>query len=139
MSSSRHRYFEQKEARIEIVPMIDIMMFLLVFFMVVTLKMIEGAGIPMQLPGSATAETLKPPVKVTVAVNDKGELRFEGQNTTKEALSAQLRSAKAANGKVDVIIAGDKTVDLQKLMEVFDIVRGAGITNVGIAAKKSAA
>ncbi|GGY10808.1 ExbD/TolR family protein [Paludibacterium paludis] len=137
--SNRHRYFEQKEARIEIVPMIDIMMFLLVFFMVVTLKMIEGAGIPMQLPGSSTAETLKPPVKVTVSVTDQGELRYEGKPTTKDALSAQLKSAKASNGKVDVIIAGDKTVDLQKLMEVFDIVRGAGITNVGIAAKKSAA
>ncbi len=46
MRNSRRHYFgADAKARIEIIPMIDIMMFLLVFFMIITLKMIEGAGI----------------------------------------------------------------------------------------------
>ena len=52
------RYFEIKKARIEVVPMIDIMFFLLVFFIMVALKMIPSTGLPAKLPGSATAQDL---------------------------------------------------------------------------------
>ncbi len=44
------RYFEHRKARIEIIPMIDVMLFLLVFFIIVTLNMIPDAGVNLQLP-----------------------------------------------------------------------------------------
>ena len=59
MRNHRSHYLGAEEkARIEIIPMIDIMMFLLVFFMLATLKMIQGAGIKLDLPQSSTAEQL---------------------------------------------------------------------------------
>ena len=50
-------YFEAKKARIEIIPMIDIMFFLLVFFIMITLHMIPNAGLKTQLPSSASARS----------------------------------------------------------------------------------
>ena len=44
------RYFEHKKARIEIIPMIDVMLFLLVFFIIITLQMIPDKGVNLQLP-----------------------------------------------------------------------------------------
>ncbi|MBU2842851.1 ExbD/TolR family protein, partial [Acidithiobacillus thiooxidans] len=46
------RYFEQKKGRVEIIPMIDIMLFLLVFFIMITLQMIPDKGLNLQLPTS---------------------------------------------------------------------------------------
>ena len=57
--SLSHRYFEHKKPRVEVVPMIDIMMFLLIFFMLIMLKMIEASGIPLTLPNSNSAEKIE--------------------------------------------------------------------------------
>jgi biopolymer transport protein ExbD len=123
--------FETGRPRIEIIPMIDIMMFLLVFFIIITLKMIAGTGIKLDLPGSHTAQPLDAP-KVTIGVDKDGKLYNDGQATTPELLASQLRAAHAQGPKLEVVIAGDRKVELQRLIEVMDIVRSAGIGAVGI-------
>jgi biopolymer transport protein ExbD len=128
-----HSYFEVERPRIEIIPMIDIMMFLLVFFIVITLRMISGAGIQLDLPGSATTQDL-PPSKVTVGVKRDGALFVDGRQLSAEELQGILERDKKA-GQVEVVIAGEKEVSLQTLLHVMDIARRAGITAVGIAAK----
>ena len=55
----------------------------------------------------------------------------QGKPITPEALTARLKADKA-KGKVDVVIAGDKEVPLQKLLDVMDLVRAEDITSVGI-------
>ena len=54
MRAGRSSYFEATRARVEVIPMIDIMMFLLVFFVVISVRMIAGTGVEMDLPGSST-------------------------------------------------------------------------------------
>ncbi|MEW9898343.1 biopolymer transporter ExbD [Chitinivorax sp. PXF-14] len=134
----RGRYMEHKEPRIEVIPLIDIMMFLLIFFMVVTLKMMEGAGVTLQLPSSKTAQSMQPPVKVAVGVKEDGSMQVDNQAVSHEQLTALLKQKKSSAPKVEVIIAGDKGTSLQTLMSVMDDVRSAGITAVGIATKKEA-
>ena len=63
--------------RLEVIPMIDIMMFLLVFFVILSLRMIEGSGIPMEIPISINPETIEKST-LTVGVNNSGEIIFEG-------------------------------------------------------------
>lgn len=53
-----HRYFEPKKGRVEIIPMIDIMLFLLDFFIMITLQMIPDKGLNLQLPTSSEAQSL---------------------------------------------------------------------------------
>ncbi|MES2354128.1 MAG: biopolymer transporter ExbD [Pseudomonadota bacterium] len=127
------QYLEADRARIEIIPMIDIMMFLLVFFMIVTLRMIAGSGITLELPGSSTADELSA-TKLTIGVEKSGAMHLEGKPITAEMLTTRLQSEKL-NKKVEIVIAGDKNTALQSIIRVMDICRAAGITAIGIATK----
>ena len=133
MRSNRPSYFDASRPRVEVIPMIDIMMFLLVFFVVISLKMIAGTGIDMELPGSATTQELKTST-ITVGVTKGGATVVDGKTLTPDGLKARLIALKQAQ-PVEVVLAGDKDVPLQMLIQVMDTVRAAGITTVGIAAK----
>jgi len=129
---SRNSYLEAERPRVEVIPMIDIMMFLLIFFVVISLKMIAGTGVDMNLPGSKTTETIKEST-ITVGVKKDNQFIVDGKTISGESLTSQLMELKK-NRKVSVIIAGDKDVQLETLINVMDSVRGAGINSVGIAA-----
>ncbi|HZP94087.1 MAG TPA: biopolymer transporter ExbD [Burkholderiales bacterium] len=129
----RPGYFDADRPRVEVIPMIDIMMFLLVFFVIITLKMIAGTGIAMDLPGSKTTQELKTST-ITVGVARSGEMVVNGKTVSAEELKNTLVSLKKER-PLDVVLAGDKEVPLQALLKVMDVVRSAGIMSVGIAAK----
>jgi len=130
---ARSGYFEAAKPRVEVIPMIDIMMFLLVFFVVISLRMIAGTGVPMEIPSSKTTQSIKSST-VTVGITKTGETVIDGKPVTQEELKAKLVEMKKLK-PVDVVLAGDKDVPLQSLLQVMDAVRGAGISSVGIAAK----
>ncbi len=129
------RYFETRKARIEIIPMIDIMLFLLVFFIMVLLRMIPGSGISSQLPQSHTADQLPHP-KVVVTLLADGEVEIGTMPLSLDALTTRL-AAEPDPAKTEVTIAGAATVSLQNLLDVMDAVRKAGVTAVGIAARSA--
>jgi biopolymer transport protein ExbD len=133
MRTGRSGYFDAQKPRVEVIPMIDIMMFLLVFFVIITLKMIAGTGVAMELPGSTTTQELKTST-VTVGVTRSGETVIDGKSVTAEELRDKLRALKR-DKPIDVVLAGDKDASLQTLLGVMDSVRSAGITSVGLAAK----
>ncbi|MDA3878352.1 MAG: biopolymer transporter ExbD [Halothiobacillus sp.] len=127
------RHFEPKKARIEIIPMIDIMLFLLVFFIMITLHMIPTTGLSTNLANSSTATELHPP-KVLVSINAAGIITVDGQTVSPQQLTARLQAGDAAH--TVVTIAGAKDTSLQHLMTVMDACRTAGVTQIGIAARK---
>ncbi len=130
---ARAGYFEATKPRVEVIPMIDIMMFLLVFFVVISLRMIAGTGVPMEIPSSKTTQSIKSST-VTVGITKTGETVIDGKPVTQEELKTKLVEMKKQK-PVDVVLAGDKDVPLQSLLQVMDAIRGAGISSVGIAAK----
>jgi len=133
MRKGRSSYFETDRPRVEVIPMIDIMMFLLVFFVLITLKMIAGTGVAMELPGSATTQELKTST-ITIGVTKDGETVVDGLALSGEDLKKKLLELKKDKA-IDVVLAGDKDASLQTLLKAMDAVRSAGITSVGIAAK----
>ncbi len=128
------RYFETRKARIEIIPMIDIMLFLLVFFAMLTLRMIPTTGHVSKLPGSTTASALPPP-KLLVEIHSGGELFAEGKTVTAAQISDLVRSRDAA--KLTVTVAGSEDASLQQVMTVIDAVRSGGATQIGLAARQT--
>ncbi|MBN3723069.1 ExbD/TolR family protein [Burkholderia sp. Ac-20379] len=130
-----HYLGHDEKARIEIIPMIDIMMFLLVFFMLVMLKMVAATGLKLHLPDSSTTTRLDS-VEVNVAVSKDGALHFQDQTIAPEALSSQL-AALEQQKKVTVTITGDEGTPYQAIVKAMDIARAVGITEVGLAAKAS--
>ena len=127
-------YFDVDKPRIEIIPMIDIMMFLLVFFIVISLRMILGTGIQLDLPSSKTTQELKP-TQITVGVQKDGAMFVDGQPYSADRLKTLLENAKKDNDKLSVILAGDKELTYQNTLKVMDVARSAGISQVGLAAK----
>jgi biopolymer transport protein ExbD len=127
------RYFEYRKGRIEIIPMIDVMLFLLVFFIIVTLQMIPDAGVSLQLPVSSQTDPLPHP-KITVNVLPDGTIKVKDAVMTPDALTA-LFTADGDPAKTELTIATDKATPFQHFMTVIDAARKAGVTDIGIAAQ----
>lgn len=127
------RYFETRKARIEIIPMIDIMLFLLVFFAMMTLKMIPTSGQVSKLPTSSTSIAIPPP-KLLIEIRSNGQLLAEGREIEPAEISALVKSRDPAN--LAVTIAGSDDASMQHLMRAVDAVRLGGATQIGLAAKQ---
>ena len=127
-------FFEAKKGRIEIIPMIDIMFFLLVFFVMITLRMIPATGIASKLPRSSTAVTIERP-KIIISLLEDGSMVVDDQKMTPDQLTAYLLERDPAHA--NVTIAGAKAATMQYLVIVMDACRSAGVTTIGIAAKNT--
>lgn len=125
---------EEPHARLEIVPMIDIMMFLLVFFVMIALRMIPDAGVTMQLPGATTA-TQMPATQVVIAIDKDDVIHVQDKTFSLDSLQGYLAGVKQ-NNVTNVVIAADKSINFQQVMDVMDTVRKTGITDVGLATKQ---
>jgi biopolymer transport protein ExbD len=126
------RYFETRKARIEIIPMIDIMLFLLVFFAMMTLKMIPTSGHLSKLPTSSTTAKLPSP-KLMVEVQDDGAFWVEGSERSQLELVALVKSRNPS--ELAVTIVGGEKVNLQQLMQAIDAIKLGGAIQIGLAAK----
>ena len=127
------RYFEHKKGRVEIIPMIDVMLFLLVFFIMVTLQMIPDSGLPMQLPNSTQTQHLKHP-KFTVNILQNGTLKLKHKSVTPAELTTTLAND-SDPAKTQLTIAASKKVAFQHFVTVMDAARKAGVTDIGVAAQ----
>ena len=127
-------YFMGKRPRIEIIPMIDIMMFLLVFFIMITLKMIASATLKIDLPAAATADAL-PDTRVLIGIQNDGLAAVEGVKMSRADILTVLKRAQASSRNVDVVLALDKDVSAELLVDAMKLAQEAGISSVGITAR----
>lgn len=137
MAQTKLRYFDTKRGRVEIIPMIDVMLFLLVFFVIVMLQMIPDAGVSLQLPDS-TASTPLPPPQFTVNIKQNGHIVLKGKTISNAQLTATLKND-ANPAKTELTIAAAKKVPFQDFIRVMDDCRAAGVTDIGVATEPVAA
>ena len=124
-----------RKARIEIIPMIDVMMFLLVFFVLISLHVIPAMGIKTNLPGSAQPEKLLVQKHAVVTIAKSGQIQIDGSNCSMFELTKSLQKMKS-DGDVDVVINSDKEVSVQMLVDVMDGIKASGITSIAIASER---
>jgi biopolymer transport protein ExbD len=125
----------QQRARIEIIPMIDVMMFLLVFFVLISLNVLPALGLKVALPQSAETEHLNEPKRVTLTIEKDGSTFLDGQPCDLSKLADQLAPMMNGDQKPAVIIAGDGASELQRLVDVLDALKAAGVPAASIVAK----
>jgi biopolymer transport protein ExbD len=126
-----------RKARIEIVPLIDVVFFLLATFVMVSLSMTRNQGMQVQLPTAATSE--KQPDRdesVTLTVMENGELFWNKEKVTAAQLPFKLQTLKASTKDPRIIVSGAGQAGFQNVVAAIDEVRKAGITKVGIATEK---
>lgn len=121
---------EHSEARIEIVPLIDIMFFLLAAFMLVSLSMVNLKGVKVNLPTSttATAETRRD--LVSISVNKAGLVFLDARPIGDHELVEALRQLHATSADTRVFISGDADTRHGDMMRVLDLVRSTGLQRV---------
>jgi biopolymer transport protein ExbD len=125
-----------KRARIEIIPLIDIIFFLLATFIMVSLSMTKNQGVSVQLPTAGTAASLGDQAEqdkaVTLSVNEKGEVFYNKEKIPFAQLPLRLQTLKSASKDPKVVINSDGGADFKHVVAVLDEVRRIGIGKVGI-------
>ncbi len=129
-----------KRARIEIIPLIDIIFFLLATFIMVSLSMTKNQGVNVALPTAGTSAALGDQQElekaVTLSVNDKGDVFYNKEKITIAQLPLKLQTFKSASKDPKVIINSDGSADFKFVVAVLDEVRRIGIGKVGINTEK---
>ena len=127
----------KRRVHIEIIPMIDVMMFLLVFFVLISLNVIPALGIKTQLPGAAHAQQLKPQNKAVITLGLDERLQLDGQDMNQTDLVTQLKTLQGnPDEKLVIILNSDKGVDVGRLVTVMDLLKSNGFASVSIATRK---
>src|SRR5271157_2530386 len=124
-----------KRARIEIIPLIDIMFFLLASFMLVSLTMINMKGIDVNLPTATSAQPNNKPDFAMVSVDAIGDIYFEKEKVEKDDVLPRLQKMYEENHDVRVFIRADKDATYENIVFVLDKARTAGIQKVGLEIK----
>jgi biopolymer transport protein ExbD len=125
----------RKSARIEIIPMIDVMMFLLVFFVLISLNALPALGLRVVLPTAANPAHLDIVKRVTLTLTANGEIYIDGDKTSLDGVTERLR-AMAQDSKLTVVISGDRDARLQPLVNLLDALKRAGIVAATVIARR---
>ncbi len=125
---------EGDEARIEIIPLIDIMFFLLAAFMLVSLSMTQLHRVPIALPDASTGipESKTPPFQIAVDAN--GVTTWDREIITLSEITTRLK-AEAKPDETRVLIAADAEARHKQVLGVLNAVRDAGIEKVSFESK----
>jgi len=126
------RRFQPKKARIEIIPMIDTIFFLLVFFMIASLAMTTMKGMPVNLPKSSSAQD-RPMVKVVLTLTESGNYYIDKKQVSFEDIYGEIKARLAENPKLVVVINCDKKQSWSKGIELADEAKRAGVQLLTIA------
>lgn len=121
---------QHKKARIEIVPLIDIMFFLLASFMLVSLSMVQMRGMKINMPSASTSSPEQKPDFITVTIDVTGDIYFEKEKVDKDLLLTRLKAEVARKPETKIYIRGDKDSTHGDVITVLDRVKLAGITKV---------
>lgn len=120
----------RKKANIQIIPLIDIMFFLLAAFMLVSLSMATTKSVKVSLPTAQASSPDNHPNTLAISVDATGGIYLDKRPIGKNELAGELKKTKENNPKVRVIITGDADARHGIVIAVLDRVRGAGIENV---------
>lgn len=121
---------ENAEARIEIIPLIDIMFFLLAAFMLVSLSMVNMKSVKVNLPTATTATTETKKDFVNISVDKAGLVFFDKKPVGNNELAGLLTNLQKTSETARVFISGDVEARHGDIIRVLDLVRSAGIQNV---------
>ena len=127
-----------KKGRIEIIPLIDIMFFLLASFMMVSLSQVHMKGMKVNLPTGQMGETQSKNEYISVSVDANGNPYFDKTEMTYDALFERLKQVHAENPEAKVFVRGDRDTVHFNIIRVLDLLRSAGFYKVAFEIKSEA-
>jgi len=129
MRFKRHMELEHGLKQIEITPLID-MVFLLLIFFLLTSSFVIQPGIKVNLPKAVTSESLQPQ-SVEIIISSENVMYIGGKVITMQELKSFVKQA--AKRKQPFLIKSDRRASLGRVVEIWDLCRDLGVTQINIA------
>jgi biopolymer transport protein ExbD len=124
----------KKRARIEMLPMIDIVFLLLVFFIYAMLSMAVHRGLPVNLPASKTVEIDKKLI-LAVTVKADGSIFIDKEPVALDRVTTVLQVKAKGQNQPGVLLFADRNLPYQSLFDVLDRIRQAGLNRISLQAE----
>ncbi len=124
-----------KAPSVIIIPMIDIMLFLLVFFMISTIYMVQLNTLPVNLPAAAAVQRESRPAIISVTVTRDGNVFYDKDQKPSLILSPRIRKDLAKNKETIFVIRGDRKTSYEAITRVLDTLKLSGARHVSLAAE----
>lgn len=119
------------------IPLIDCMFLLLTFFIYVAAATVSQAGIPLDLATASTGETIEKEPLPTISIDETGLLYFNKTPVTQEHLRMELKKMALSTRSKPVVIHADKRVLHEQVVEILDLARQSGVSQVVFAVQPS--
>lgn len=129
--------YPHKKPRVEIVPLIDVVFFLLATFVMVSLSMTKNQGVNVQLPSASTAERIEERDKAaTITVTQTGEVFFNKDKIAMAQLPFKLQTYRASAKDPKLVVSAEAKSDFKNVVGVLDEARKQGIVKIAISTEK---
>mgnify|MGYP001600453214 CR=1 FL=1 len=125
----------RRRARIEIIPLIDIIFFLLATFMMVSLAMVKNKAMPINLPSAKMASPVAKEEIITLTVTRDGLCYWDKEKVEFHDLSKKLNELKNSLEDPKIMVSADEQVFFGQAVAILDEIRKAGITKIAIQTK----
>ncbi len=119
---------------LNVTPLMDLAWTLLVVFIIMATATVQG--ITVDLPKASAAPTLAKPRTKAITISDDGRIFLDTTRVTLVDLESQLRQYRATDPDLPVVVKGDKNVRYELVIEVLDIVKRLGISNLGLVTQR---
>ena len=129
----RRDFRKNEQPLVMIIPMIDIMLFLLVFFMLSTIYMVQTNNFNVNLPQSEGEKQETKPNIISVTVEENGEIFFEDGKVLKKQLPQLVHQKLAEDKDAVFVLMGDKSVKYEQVVGVLEMLKKSGVRHVSIA------
>lgn len=126
--------YETKKARVEMLPLIDVVFLLLVFFIYAMVSMVVHHGIKVDLPSAGSA-SMEQDDYISISINAENELFLNKEPIEADALADRVLALRSGSSK-PVFIDGDSKADLGRAIELLDDLKKAGIEEISFSCKK---
>jgi biopolymer transport protein ExbD len=128
-------------ADINITPLTDIFLVLLIIFMVCSSVMASDAGaragVKVNLPRGATKEISTSASDITVAITTEGKMVVDGKEVSAEALRARFEAARAKDAETQVVVQADEATHHGRVVAVMELAKAAGLRRLAIATRRA--
>jgi biopolymer transport protein ExbD len=130
----RFKRKKEEDQMLSIVPLIDTIFFLMLFF-AVTYDFDIASGVHIDMPEVTQKSIEDEANKITLIMNKAGEIYLGGEKIDQKALDKKLQSLVKEKGALSVVLQADKDVTHGKVVQIMDIAKNSGISSIIIAAR----
>ncbi len=119
---------------INITPMVDLTLVLLIIFIIMTTAAVQG--VQVNLPKASNTPSLAEPKTKAVTITADGQIYLDTYPVTMQELESRLATFRAADPALPVVVKGDATIQYQSVIEILDMLGRLEITQVGLVTQK---